>query len=402
MASQPGAPKALVDEVNAILAHLFKTVQGGAVAGGDLAQKVGAGETARLAPNGKPSKLNAQQWAQVRTPEFKAWFGDWEKHASADNPVGALWSDDSVSKIVDENGEPLVVYHGTQQGGFGVFRPEKGDKRRSPMLFATADAGTARSYSGRPSEIEVQSAATDVEARRIGKEWYAIDKGGDGSYAYNVYGDYVPVADAESYINKNEAEFFINTDLTAARQDSGDLQRGIYHLFLNIRNPNEADFEGANWDGQAGYDDWQVINADQEIVYQPDGRGTLREQEARDYLASLGGEEAGYAVVKAGDRFETTNSVAEEALRMGMDGAIIRNVVDDGGKYGYGVDPSDVFVFFDSNQVKSATQNTGAFSRTDDSILHEGGEVPAPGPLPEGATPLEIWSKMSLDQQRTG
>jgi hypothetical protein len=31
-----------------------------------------------LAPNGKPSKLNRVQWAQVRTDNFKAWFGDWE------------------------------------------------------------------------------------------------------------------------------------------------------------------------------------------------------------------------------------------------------------------------------------------------------------------------------------
>lgn len=28
--------------------------------------------------NGERSKLNKQQWAQVRTPQFKAWFGDWE------------------------------------------------------------------------------------------------------------------------------------------------------------------------------------------------------------------------------------------------------------------------------------------------------------------------------------
>ncbi|HNJ86749.1 MAG TPA: hypothetical protein PKU92_09220, partial [Agitococcus sp.] len=31
-----------------------------------------------LAPNGKPSKLNRYQWAQVRTDNFKQWFGDWE------------------------------------------------------------------------------------------------------------------------------------------------------------------------------------------------------------------------------------------------------------------------------------------------------------------------------------
>ena len=52
------------------------------------------------APNGKPSNLTPEQWKLVRTPQFKAWFGDFEN-----DPVNA-------SKVVDENGEPLVVYRG--------------------------------------------------------------------------------------------------------------------------------------------------------------------------------------------------------------------------------------------------------------------------------------------------
>lgn len=28
------------------------------------------------APNGQPSTLNEHQWVMVRTPRFKAWFGD--------------------------------------------------------------------------------------------------------------------------------------------------------------------------------------------------------------------------------------------------------------------------------------------------------------------------------------
>jgi hypothetical protein len=54
------------------------------------------------APNGQSTNLNERQWLQVRTPEFKAWFGNWE------NDQG------NSSKILDDNGEPLVVYHGTQ------------------------------------------------------------------------------------------------------------------------------------------------------------------------------------------------------------------------------------------------------------------------------------------------
>ena len=60
-----------------------------------------ANGTYMTAPNGEKTRLNAEQWATVRTTNFKNWFGDWEN-----NP-------DNASKVVDENGEPLVAYHGT-------------------------------------------------------------------------------------------------------------------------------------------------------------------------------------------------------------------------------------------------------------------------------------------------
>lgn len=61
-----------------------------------------ANGTFMKAPNGNPTNLNERQWLQVRTTAFKNWFGDWKN-----NP-------NEASKIVDENGEPLVVYHGTR------------------------------------------------------------------------------------------------------------------------------------------------------------------------------------------------------------------------------------------------------------------------------------------------
>ena len=41
------------------------------------------------APNGEPTNLTEDQWVAVRTPAFKAWFGDWEK-ASAAREIHAL------------------------------------------------------------------------------------------------------------------------------------------------------------------------------------------------------------------------------------------------------------------------------------------------------------------------
>jgi len=77
--------------------------------------------TMHLAPNGKPSNLTHEQWHLVRTPEFKAWFGDWEN-----DPKDA-------SKVVDENGEPKVVYHGTPNKRFNEFNIVEGASKKSKM-----------------------------------------------------------------------------------------------------------------------------------------------------------------------------------------------------------------------------------------------------------------------------
>lgn len=74
-----------------------------------------ANGTYMKAPNGKKSNLTQKQWLYTRTAAFKAWFGDWEK-----DPKNA-------SKVIDENGEPQVVYHGSPHSGIDDF--SKGKKR---------------------------------------------------------------------------------------------------------------------------------------------------------------------------------------------------------------------------------------------------------------------------------
>ena len=68
----------------------------------DIVARAKADGTYMKAPNGKKSNLSPRQWVQVRTKAFKDWFGDWENDP------------DNSSNVVDENGEPMVVYHGTQ------------------------------------------------------------------------------------------------------------------------------------------------------------------------------------------------------------------------------------------------------------------------------------------------
>ena len=62
-----------------------------------------------IAPDGKASNLTEDQWIWVRTPNFKKWAGDWENDP------------EHASVILDENGEPKQLYHGSPSTGIEVF-----------------------------------------------------------------------------------------------------------------------------------------------------------------------------------------------------------------------------------------------------------------------------------------
>lgn len=88
-----------------------------------------------LAPNGKPSNLTAEQYKLVRTPEFKKWFGDWENDP------------DNASKVVDKNGEPLVVYHGSKTDFFEFDKSRiKDTVRWEKGFYFTDNFKYAKSY----------------------------------------------------------------------------------------------------------------------------------------------------------------------------------------------------------------------------------------------------------------
>ena len=64
--------------------------------------------TNALAPSGQRSLLTKKQYDIIRTSNFKQWFGDWELAYETKNYNG-------VSKALDSDGEPIVVYHGTMR-----------------------------------------------------------------------------------------------------------------------------------------------------------------------------------------------------------------------------------------------------------------------------------------------
>ncbi len=267
------------------------------------------------APNGADSKLNEQQWLQVRTPSFKSWFGDWEK-----DPKNA-------SKVVDENGEPMVVYHGTPHSGFSVFKDTQASGDRSTsMHFFSDNLDLAKTYSGKDADPVYETLSDD-------------------------------------YIDRPAA---------------------IYRTFLNLRNPKIIYFRGRSWNvetnGQREY--WYKLNKDSDwkkyeaADYFADG-DTINEDNLIKYIkendnVDIEGEtdlyNAEYRTIEGLN--VNTDEIGYEAKQEGYDGVIVKNVYDvgDSAWETAPTDPTTDYIVFKPNQIKSATHNSSDFSLSNDDI----------------------------------
>lgn len=88
-------------------------------------------EMSKAALEGQPMFSRRAREEVTDSPEFKRWFGD--------------------SKIVDDDGNPLVVYHGTPRAGFSVFDKGKNTSNYNLSLgdghYFTPDRSAAEHYS---------------------------------------------------------------------------------------------------------------------------------------------------------------------------------------------------------------------------------------------------------------
>lgn len=210
------------------------------------------------------------------------------------------------SKVRDAQGRLMVMYHGTEHGGFTVFDPSRTDDGRS--FFFTNSPSVARSYSGTsdtyvPSRTEL---STPEEAMQYISD-YADDE-------VNIF-----VNEDGNYQIDDETGFAVeNADLEDAVQEYIEDYLGFgrnstnYETYLNIQNPLIVDAKGNNWD---------------ELPNMFDENGDLM----------------------------TTREYAEYAQENGYDGVIFQNITDSGlyANTATNFEEATNAVVFDSNQIKS-------------------------------------------------
>lgn len=379
-----------------------------------------------LAPNGKPSNLPERLYAQVRTKEFKDWFGDWQN-----DPKNA-------SKVVDENGEPRIVYHGSDQYGFDVFDPSYSDDERS--LFAAGSEFIASTYRSNFDDYKNGGGLSQniLNALRYNNAIEALQKN-DFNRVDVILNDVIqpnsriwkqrmPDDMRSEYLNERGLEKIRNIQKQLSEKDlsendrmyllqelsdaeslyydskiyslsrtrdgmiviwdnfddvplfSGDKQKlidvikrsdtdadyNIYHLFLNIKNPLIVEHPKPKSENDRVYY-WEDLD-----INIGDGR-PVKTRYAAKYAQDNGYD--GVIITNIYDhgphRGEAKYDPVSQYIREKQESTLKHNFEHNDVLYVQNrewLEVSDIFIAFESNQVKSAGGENKTFSRTNNNI----------------------------------
>lgn len=272
----------------------------------DRAKKNG---TFMKAPNGKPTNLTEKQWVQVRTKAFKDWFGDWENDLK------------NASKVVDENGEPLVVYHtrdAYKGSDFSIFNINI--ENRESAIYTTDSKDMSLSYWKFGKDREILSELFFY----IGSDISKMDEDPFTGEAIlsSQYPKLIKILKELGITNIKDS--YTKEELTDIYNNlkQKEKEKDIKDLFINLKNP--IIIEGNN-------SQWNDINYQNKIV--------------------------------------STRDIEDMYRNSNYDGIIFKNIkdwgnmteVEDGNS-------ANVFAVYKPNQIKSAINNTGAFSKYSNNI----------------------------------
>lgn len=213
----------------------------------------GGATSVLTAPNGKPSNLTPRQWHLVRTPSFKSWFGDWEKLARAkyadpaiDDVTLANISKD-VSKVVDENDEPKVMYHGTTKD-FSSFERTTGEFGSGIYFGSNEDATYFANVSAghKPAGQNIISVFLNIK----------------NPFSYRTISAKKPIPTRVKLISKGYDGVFgytLNDTLEIVAYNPTQIKSAIVNITFDPNNPDIMFADGGEFPGKANKKEIKII-----------------------------------------------------------------------------------------------------------------------------------------------
>lgn len=305
-----------------------------------------------LAPNGKKSNLTERQYAQVRTKAFKDWFGDWEN-----DPKNA-------SKVVDENGEPLVVWHsGMSEIKDNTFRNKvitTINKEEEWITNKSIEDYIKEGYIISEEDIAKYNEGKDVEISKPNAIYASSERDVSNSYTKKSY---------EASIEFDEE---VEDRAEQRAEDWGNEEYYLYLDFLKTTRDKELASKMTDEEMLKRHPEGRAkfISPTNPYKYQDTVIGTeLAIFSAIKNPIIVDAHESNWNDISFNGKTYTTRTLEEYARNNGYDGIIVKNVLDIGPYSRLEANKfSTVVAAMNPNQIKSATDNTGAFSKSNDKI----------------------------------
>lgn len=315
---------------------LPNTKRGASVVGQEPTNMIGAPRTISIA-----DLVNGVNIYDYDSQQNVAYSDKDIKYSSVDSDGKQLTQEQQEffkdSKVRDDNGNLMVVYHGSKDYGFTVFDPSKSDDKMS--LFFTNDENMANSYVGDKEKLYKTYLNLKnpyiVDAK--GHRWNQIRLGENTDAITGKVERFVDLA----------MRYDVEIDFALVGENLGSMSDSVEFMFENeLENLDEgetslySDAEKAEMRQLAAEIDDAYENWDEEAHLDEDGEPTNMRQYLFEHKLSTA---------------YTTRQIAKIAKDQGNDGVIIKNVYDNGkftsktGIHGFG----NVYIAFDSNQVKS-------------------------------------------------
>jgi hypothetical protein len=360
------------------------------------------------APNGEPTKLDERQWVQVRTPNFKKWFGDWEKLADL--------TLDSATADLAKTKEALSRLAGVDlvNEATGITARIGATQRNKIMSNAALGKSLKNGFSRQQH---------NAAAARIDKLW---------KYAEQI----AEHPDRDNDINIKSIKRFAAPVIfgeetgTAYITVKESIDRGhrIYSIELQeIKKPRPKGSTPKERTTATGFDlsiaqklekvkgeVSQVRDAETGEPLAVYHAGTFRKEDIPLPAMHFGTYKAANDRIKRKRKNKesyTMNEVflniknpspqpdwglswkspVEYAKKEGHDGILYTNKYEDIGSLS--------FIAFNPEQIKSATDNAGTFSAADSSILYQLAEEDADRAVEKYATPQE-WMNAEREAEK--
>ena len=347
------------------------------------------------APNGKPTNLTEDQWIAVRTPAFKAWFGDWEAEAEKQKYLNTAPINVTEKKITKSGGVTardaalawadayLPVQVSTRFGEVEINRTSVKDSLGHGFSQKKLDAitslpegmkvaafiGEAKDFNGAdidngyfcyPIMYQGEKQVVFCRARR--------DVNSNKIYVHEVWTEDeirgIPLQTAAKFSNSKPhggntlyksilADFLNKGNECSKIVDENGEPMVVYH-------GSDAEFEVFDrTKGRSGMDIQGMFFSPWD--YESEGYG----KNVRAFFLNIKNPATGSKSYEVFSKYESGNyagiKARDELEHSGYDGVASGNMEDEDLE----------FIAFEPNQIKSATDNNGVFSPDDVNIYHQ-------------------------------